>query len=291
MQSMKNKRCFNITHVLPEGNLHAFATQEIADTLFHGLTEIGIHTTRCVNEIVPEFVNIIVGAHLIEESELSIIPRDSIVFNSEQLFNSSKFMTKTYVEILKNFQVWDYSGKNTTYINQNLSPKFQAVRVPLGYAKGMSRLKKRHPQDIDVLFYGSLNDRRKKCLDSIISYGLNVMHLYGVYGAERDEYIQKSKLVLNLHYFESQIFEAARVSYLLANKVAVVSEKVDNHSDLDIFEGCVHFTAYERLARTCATLVHDDSARTELENQSFAKFQLRKSSHYISNALNMLRQT
>ena len=46
---------------------------------------------------------------------------------------------------------------------------------------------------------------------------------YGVYGAERDRLIARSRLVLNVHYFPTHIFEMIRVSYLLANRTAVVA--------------------------------------------------------------------
>lgn len=46
-----------------------------------------------------------------------------------------------------------------------------------------------------------------------------------VMGDERDQYIARAKVVLNMHRFqETKVFEIARVSYLLANRKAVVSE-------------------------------------------------------------------
>ena len=46
----------------------------------------------------------------------------------------------------------------------------------------------------------------------------------GVRGAERDALIARARLVLNLHFYPTAIFELVRVSYLLANGKAVVAE-------------------------------------------------------------------
>ena len=75
-----------------------------------------------------------------------------------------------------------------------------------------------------MLFYGSLNSRRQAVLENLRLAGLKVVHLFGVYGEERDAAIANAKVVLNLHYYEDSIHELVRTSYLLANKKAVVSE-------------------------------------------------------------------
>ena len=54
--------------------------------------------------------------------------------------------------------------------------------------------------------------------------GINVKALFGVYGRERDKLIARSKIVLNMHHYSSQIFEIVRVFYLLTNRKAVVAE-------------------------------------------------------------------
>ena len=41
---------------------------------------------------------------------------------------------------------------------------------------------------------------------------------------ERDEWIARSKAILNLHSYERPLFEAVRISYLLNNRCAVFSE-------------------------------------------------------------------
>ncbi len=79
-----------------------------------------------------------------------------------------------------------------------------------------------------MLFYGSLTDRRIVALDTLERHGLAVQTLFGAYGPERDAWIARSRLVLNLHQVASAPFEAVRVAYLLANRCAVVAERDDD---------------------------------------------------------------
>ena len=44
-------------------------------------------------------------------------------------------------------------------------------------------------------------------------------------------WIARSKIVLNLHQYDAQVFEIVRVSYLLANRRAVVSERGANPTE------------------------------------------------------------
>ena len=44
--------------------------------------------------------------------------------------------------------------------------------------------------------------------------GINLHILQGVYGAERDAWIVRSKVVLNIHYYMPASLEAPRLGYL-----------------------------------------------------------------------------
>ena len=77
--------------------------------------------------------------------------------------------------------------------------------------------------------------------------GLTVKSLFGVYGKERDAWIERSKLVINHHYYQSQIFEVVRVFYLLTNSVAVVGEVNDTTSIDHIYKEGIHPVQYDGL--------------------------------------------
>jgi len=111
----------------------------------------------------------------------------------------------------------EYSPKNIEKFLQVGIDKTKLLKI--GYQKELARLDLSKPKDIDVLFYGSMNERRKAILDELELKGLKVKTLFGIYGQERDHWIERSKVVLNHHYYESQIFEIVRVFYLLTNSV------------------------------------------------------------------------
>ena len=68
-----------------------------------------------------------------------------------------------------------------------------------------------------------------------------------------------------------RIFEIVRVSYLLANKKAVVADRDANTSVEDDVQDAVRFaSSLKELLDLCAKLVGDESERRKLEERGFA---------------------
>jgi hypothetical protein len=90
-----------------------------------------------------------------------------------------------------------------------------------------------------------------------------------MYGEARDSLISRSKIVLNVNDDRGDIFEIVRVSYLLANKKAVVST-LDPRTAIedDIISG-VKFTEMDKLVDDCVKLIDDDNARSTLGAAGF----------------------
>ena len=101
------------------------------------------------------------------------------------------------------------SNKNIERLNKE--GFFNTSIFEIGYHKKLERIEKQKQKNIDVLMYGSMNERRKKIVDGLKEKKLNVKVLFGIYGAQRDEYISRSKIVLNIHFYNSQLFEIVRV--------------------------------------------------------------------------------
>ncbi len=88
--------------------------------------------------------------------------------------------------------------------------------------------------------------------------------------------------MLNVHYYETNLFEAVRVSYLLANSKAVVSEA---SPDVGYFEKAVAIFPYNELAEGCFSLLGDGMKRKDLEARAFAHFSQRRAALILSRAL------
>jgi hypothetical protein len=266
---------FNVCYLLP-------IFKDFAEAIHAGLLDLGFTSFFNQSTIINEATNIIFGAHLINDQRN--FPAGSIIFNLEQLESDSQYCNARYFDCLATHAVWDYSPRNIAYLkNKNINPA--AMLIPLGFSPSVCRIEKPEIQDIDVLFYGAINDRRKKILDDLNAAGLNAVSLIGVYGAELDQYIARSKTVLNLHFHTSKIFEVVRVGFLLNNKKAVVSE-VDSDTEIDpVLRGAISGVPYDQLVQTLIKLVKDDHLRSQVEENGFRIFSQRTQSDILKKAL------
>lgn len=98
------------------------------------------------------------------------------------------------------------------------------MAVPLGFVPALQRPLPRQEKDIDVLFFGSQNARRKAVLAECERIGLKVVNAFGVFGSRLDDLIARSRVVLNLHFYQESMFEYCRVIPLMHKRALVVSE-------------------------------------------------------------------
>ena len=155
----------------------------------------------------------------------------------------------------------------------------------MGYHPKLARIKSAARQDIDVLFYGSLNERRRKVLAGIEAAGLKLKVLRGVYGEGRDAWIARSKVVLNVHHYPTQIFEVVRVFYLMTNSKAVVAEVGEGTSIEDGFRSGIVPATFADLAETAAAVAADTSVRARAEVSAFSAIARHPQADYLARLL------
>jgi hypothetical protein len=150
------------------------------------------------------------------------------------------------------------------------------VHVPVGYAPILERIDRPERQDIDCLIYGMPNDLRLSAFKAVTDTGVSSVFLCGLYGRARDQIIARSKTVLNVTLFNNmRIFEIVRVSFLLANRKAVVAN-LDKDTFLE--EGmleAVAATSPQTLAKTGWELCRDNERRANLEQRGYDYFRKR----------------
>jgi hypothetical protein len=154
--------------------------------------------------------------------------------------------------------LWDIDHLNAEFLS-NQGIKVNKV-APLRYTKKWEELTNSHTSDIDVLFYGSLNTRRSEVLwpvlNSLYYDKVTTMILVGGDLHRLKEYIERSKIILNIHHtapYNRQ--EQPRIAYLLANKKCVLSEP----SQHNYYEGGI--LESNDLANSIRTLLKDDQYR------------------------------
>lgn len=253
---------FAVVLVSPPGYIHAQALTEIAETVHCALQALG-HDSILTNSLgLPDRRAIVIGAHLLERCGMGQPAPGSVIYNFEQMDPDSNWLNTTYLNLLRQYPVWDYSQRNIEWLKQIGIHSVQ--HVPIGWMPEMTRIPAAE-KDIDILFYGSMNDRRLRVLDELKTRNVRVEQVFGVYGKERDHLIARSKIILNLHFYESKIFEVARVSYLLGNGACVVSEDGLDPAEKK-FAHAVAFTPYDRLVETCLRLLEDPAERARMSD-------------------------
>lgn len=276
---------FRIVLIQPAGYEHAGALAELAETLLFGLAGLGLDIDFAINELAVDRRNIILGAHLLTPEDAQALPADTIVYNSEQVDDRSTWIDGSYLGLLKRQPLWDYSQANLERLTRHGINHGQFVSV--GYVPQLTRIPQDVPQDIDVLFYGAINERRRVILEALIHRGLKVEFLSGVYREARDRMIARAKVVLNLHYYDANIFEIVRVSYLLSNEKAVVAECSATTRIDDDMRQAVCAVPYEQLVEACIDLVKDAGKRTTLARRGFEIFSSRDEESILAQALQL----
>jgi hypothetical protein len=259
---------YRVCIIVPPGYMHSQCFAEVAFLLKHSLVSLGFSCDIAVNDFARDRINIILGWHLLPYcdviSSLRYIPYQ-LEQLSETAWNAFPEQSKT---VLKNaFALWDYSRENIAFLN---SCGLHALHVPVGYHEGLELIPQNCEKTIDVLFYGSSCKRRDTVIASLSKNpDVNVQTLFGVYGKKRDEYISRSKIILNIHFYPSKILEAIRVSYLLNNQCFVISEKSEINPYKDI---ALPMFPYENLADACLVFVKKEYDREQIRTTCYRQF-------------------
>jgi hypothetical protein len=242
---------------------------DVANYVYAAIRDLGYDVVLCPpNTFAHDRLNIILGNNILDHPDLAdlVVPAGSIFYNFEQA--TPRWLESVHAAVLRYrpIVVWDWSPESTKAFVARGVP---AVHVPLGYVPEMIRIPRVRPQSIDVLFLGSVSERRRKVLRECVFRGLRLHRGDQAWAGWRDVVIGASKVVLNMHFYEPDVppaFEVVRVLPLLANGIAVVSERGAGH---ERFASGVHFVDdASQIADACEALVKNDTLRFDLEERA-----------------------
>jgi hypothetical protein len=281
-QAHKDRHCIWI--VTPANYNHSHAFDEVALGLQGAFEELGgsAPIVRDMNAFAGR-APIIYGGNLLPAEIVSHLPKDSVIINLEQVSEESIWINSRYTSILKSFPVLDYSPRN----RENLAAKGidHAGVLEIGYSRCLSQIQHAAVKDIDVLFYGSMNERRHHILKTLKDGGLKVEHLFNIYGAERDAAIARAKIVINIHHYASGVFEIVRISYLLANRVCVLTEGDIRDPDLQSFIGGLAIEPYDDMIERCYKLIANADERDAIAAKGLAAMQSRSQADMLMSVM------
>ena len=243
---------------------------ELGELVCYSLRDMGFRVTIQNRRLEKDCRNILLGAFLLDQEYIAKIPKNTIILNTEQMYSDdqkSNWPSDIYAWA-RNFETWDYSDRNIEAFSR--SGIYGVKKLSIGFQSLLRRIPKNPIQDIDVLFYGSTNDRRLNILSQLEKSGLNVKILFGVYGKERDNFIARSKVILNCHNYKSEIFEIVRCFYLMTNSKAIVAEVNPSTSIDEIYRNGVLAVPYDELLESCLKVASDKKYRENLEERAIA---------------------
>jgi hypothetical protein len=271
-----------------DGFLDTRAFDDIVILLRDAIFALGLGVRVSVNEFSSEGINLVIGANVIDRmpsERRPTIPLNSVILNLEQVSVDSQWMSENYIALLQSYPVWDYSSRNL----DNLRNDFQVRRgtlLSVGYSQSLTRIRSASTQDIDVLFYGMLSPRRATVLEQLRQTGANIQVLEGIYGEERDHFIARAKIILNLHLSEFPgVAEIVRLSFLLSNHKAIVSECNDTTAMESEIRCCVFPAQYSEIVNACRYLLTNEQQRKTLEQVGFDIFSKRNQVEYVREAI------
>lgn len=158
---------------------------------------------------------------------INLTPKKYIVYNFEQ-FTTDKIWSNNYINFLKNaLYVIDYSIININKLQEIGINAFFLPYFSSGVYKHseLSLIKK----DIDVLFIGNLNNKRKEWLKELNDENINLKIITNLFFEKSIDYFARSKIVLNIHYYNgNSILEVTRIIPAFENNCLIISENSED---------------------------------------------------------------
>lgn len=263
---------------LPRLNFSSLSAEEVCGDIVRAFRlaaeRLGYPTSYTPCSIEPGVINILFFFWDVPWETIAPLHPDCIVVNFEPLVEGTHAWNANYLDVIQRCYLWEYSKTNFQRYRQ--LGYLNADYVALGWEPEAARvvplaeILPDDQQDIDVVFFGSLTRRRIDILEALIGRGLRVETTNGRAWSleERDGYLRRAKLVLNLHNWdESRVVELPRLSILLRHRKAVVCELYPDSEIEPSIRDAVVGAPYDKLVETVEQLLADAPRRAQLERE------------------------
>lgn len=210
------------------------------------------HTLFAAKNLVLELNKFGIPSQLVEEiaddDEIYIIygalnapkiPKNYIVYQTE--IAGTHFFNERYLAIIKNaIAVFEYAEQNlSAYKHDNVIYLAPGVYPQPAVEK-----------DIPLLFYGWIDgsERRKTILDIILKE-YDVKIVTNITGQAMWDILSRTKVVLNIHYYDNSPLELFRISEAVSHNCRVISEISENVSMFENDYYCIAQGAISRIEK------------------------------------------
>ena len=244
--------------------------EELVEALSQALIELQIpHSVTQIIDTRDDSLYIMYGLN----SYLGEIPPKYIAYQLEQtgqIGEAHDWFGPVYLQRLRDaLEVWDYSIQNIKALR---SIGIHAKYVPLTRYRVLvdpdpATLSETSRKGI--LFFGSLNERRRNLLDQIqiaLADVPLIIENNGLWGDRKVQLVREVQICLNIHYFPRPILETSRLSYLISAGVFVISERSSDLILDKFYERYCVLVDSDQLAPTCRYyLDHPDQMQPYLD--------------------------
>lgn len=178
-----------------------------------------------------------------------------IIYQLEQMHDTSHWASEHTLKLLKQaHEIWDYDYSNIQWMRKNF--RLDAKFFPMLSTQSLitTDIESETELDIDVLFYGYLHERRAKLLFNLQQKAagkFKIFNMYGIWGEELNEYISRSKIILNIHSSEIAKQEQVRMFYPVINGRCVLSER----SEYNYLGNSIVEVPYEKVSDAVISLL------------------------------------
>ena len=214
--------------------LTTFHCDYVAVSILTALKKIGISSKIIYERPIEGFED--VPHFVICPQMFSQLPGLYVSFQMEQSV-SSRWFTDDYIRKLENsFAIFDYSTVNIAFLQQKGLSRKQIYFLPIDYVTNYKST--REDADCDVIFYGDINNERRKMFISELKKHCTVKVINNLFGDELYAELAKARVIVNIHYYSGALLETTRIWECLSLNKLVVSERssdMDQHANLEQF--------------------------------------------------------
>ena len=152
-------------------------------------------------------------------------PKNYIVYQLEQKDICNRIDQKYILSIVHSKKTWDYTPANIIRFEEYVRKKMVYFPIPLIDYQKLVSYPLQYSNQYDVLFYGTMNGDRISILE-YIKKQLPYIRLRVIDNMFEDQLFReicKSRIVLNIHFYQNANLETARLNEILSCKKLPIS--------------------------------------------------------------------
>jgi len=229
----------------------------LAKTIAIELNKKGVHVFYSDFNIEQKFPRLIFGAHSNPKYWLINKNDNDIFVNLEDIkLYKSKYIDNGYLKLLDESRVLDYSTQTKKIIK-----KVEFFSLPPLY-KSIENISK----DKDVLFVGSINERRALIFRQLSNKGIVISHKMKIFGQELFQEIEKAKIYLCCKYHEGAQFNIYRFCLCADSNTIYVGETGDitDYPEVEELKGLTITKNPNKLSKIIKKIISDNHHREHI---------------------------